>query len=159
MDKEEETAFMQVFPIVLGSLILFTVIIFVIARFIAPGDMRAADADPRVLAMIDKRIEPVGRVRTSPPDPSQMQASAQAPSGPMSGEQVYNAACAACHATGVLQAPRFRNTEDWALRMGKGIDGLVASAIAGINQMPARGGNPNLKDEEIRAAVEHMLAQ
>ena len=39
----------------------------------------------------------------------------------------------------------------------KGLDGLVASAISGINTMPARGGNPSLTDEQIQAAVEFML--
>jgi len=39
----------------------------------------------------------------------------------------------------------------------KGLDGLVATAISGLNAMPARGGNPSLTDEQIQAAVEFML--
>jgi cytochrome c5 len=39
----------------------------------------------------------------------------------------------------------------------KGIDGLVASAINGLNVMPPRGGRPDLSDQQIKAAVEFML--
>ena len=39
----------------------------------------------------------------------------------------------------------------------KGMDTLVQNAINGLNVMPPRGGNPSLTDEQIRAAVEHMV--
>lgn len=159
MDKEEETAFMTVFPIVLGALIVFTVVIFVIARFLVPTPSEiAATVDSRVMMLVEKRIEPVGRVRTSPPDETMM-AAAAAPAEPRSGPEVYDAVCAACHTTGVANAPKFQDAASWAPRIGKGIDGLVMSAISGIGTMPARGGVPTVTDEEIRAAVEHMVAQ
>lgn len=149
---------MTVFPIVLGALIVFTVVIFVIARFIVPTPSElAATVDSRVMMMVEKRIEPVGRVRTSPPDETEM--AAAAPAGPRSGEDVYNAVCNACHQTGVANAPKFRDTETWAPRVGKGIDGLVASAISGIGTMPPRGGLADASDEEIRSAVEYMVPQ
>ena len=69
------------------------------------------------------------------------------------------AACAACHTTGVLNAPKFRDAEGWSARMSKGIDGLLATAISGLNQMPARGGVPTITDDELRAAIEHMVVQ
>ena len=39
----------------------------------------------------------------------------------------------------------------------KGLEMLVYNAINGLNTMPPRGGNPNLTDEQIQAAVEFML--
>ena len=64
VDKEEETAFMTVFPIVLGFIIVFTVVIFVIARFIVPTPSEiAATVDSRVMMLVETRIEPVGKVR------------------------------------------------------------------------------------------------
>ena len=44
-------------------------------------------------------------------------------------------------------------------RLGKGLDGLSASVIKGKGAMPARGGNPDLADEEIKRAVAFMLNQ
>ena len=38
-------------------------------------------------------------------------------------------------------------------------DAIVEGAINGINQMPARGGDPSLSDEEVQEAVEYMLGQ
>ena len=158
MDKEEETAFMTVFPMVLGFLVMFTVVIFVIARFVVPTPSEvAATVDKRVMEQVESRIAPVGRVRTSPPDESTL--ASAAPAAPKSGEEVYNTACAACHGTGVLNAPKFRDNASWGERLAKGIDGLLASAIQGQGQMPARGGVPTLSDDELRGAIEHMLEQ
>jgi cytochrome c5 len=33
----------------------------------------------------------------------------------------------------------------------------VQSAVNGLNAMPARGGRPDISDEQIQAAVEFML--
>jgi len=74
-----------------------------------------------------------------------------------SGEQVYTAVCAACHATGLLGSPMFGDNASWAPRVASlGLDGLIASAIAGKGSMPARGGVPTVSDEEIRSAILHM---
>lgn len=74
-----------------------------------------------------------------------------------SGEAVYQAACLACHAAGVLEAPKLE-AGAWDSRIAKGLDGLTLSAINGLNAMPARGGNPAITDEEMSNAVSYMLA-
>jgi len=74
------------------------------------------------------------------------------------GRLVYQHTCSACHALGLLNAPKFANEDDWAPRIKKGNDILFEHAISGYNQMPAKGGNPNLKDAEIIAAVNYMMA-
>ncbi|WP_411743917.1 c-type cytochrome [Reinekea sp.] len=81
-----------------------------------------------------------------------------ADTGPKSGDQVYTTACAACHGTGVLNAPKLGSAEDWAPRQAKGLDTLYDHAINGFNTMPARGGNSALSDDEVKAAVDHMLS-
>jgi cytochrome c5 len=78
--------------------------------------------------------------------------------GPKSGDQVYTSACAACHGSGVLNAPKLGSAEDWAPRQAKGLDTLYDHAINGFNTMPARGGNSALSDDEVKAAVDHMLS-
>ncbi len=73
-----------------------------------------------------------------------------------SGEQVYNAACAACHGSGAAGAPKFGDAGSWGARIGQGYDTLVSHAIKGIRAMPAKGGNPDLADIEVARAVVHM---
>lgn len=73
------------------------------------------------------------------------------------GEEVYNATCAACHASGVAGAPRHGNQADWAPRMKAGRDALAASAIKGKGAMPPRGGDPKLSDSDVKNAVAYML--
>ncbi|TMS75616.1 cytochrome c5 family protein, partial [Pseudoalteromonas sp. S1690] len=50
---------------------------------------------------IKKRLAPVGTVYLAGATPVEV-----VPSGPRSGEQVYQAACFACHGTGALGAPK-----------------------------------------------------
>ncbi len=73
-----------------------------------------------------------------------------------SGEQVYTAVCAACHATGVADAPKFDDKAGWSGRIAEGYDHLVEAAIKGVRTMPPRGGNPDLSDIEVARAVAHM---
>jgi len=77
----------------------------------------------------------------------------------LDGESIVKTTCLACHGTGVLNAPLIGNMEMWQPRLDAngGLDGLVKSAIAGKGGMPAKGGNPNLSEENIKAAIEFML--
>ncbi|MDP3874851.1 MAG: c-type cytochrome [Methyloversatilis sp.] len=74
------------------------------------------------------------------------------------GQAVYNKACAACHAMGVAGAPKFGDKGQWSARLATGLDSMVANAIKGKGAMPAKGGNVTLKDAEVKAAVEVMVA-
>jgi len=78
-------------------------------------------------------------------------------SGPRSGEDVYNAACAGCHNSGAAGAPKFADATAWSPRISKGIDMLVSNAINGIGAMPARGLCMDCSDDEIRVTVEYMV--
>lgn len=97
-------------------------------------------------------IQPVARVELKA-------AAADEPAGDRDGETVYTAVCAACHSTGVAGAPKTGDNAAWAPRVAKGLDAIVTTAISGIGAMPARGGNPNLSDDEVRRAVIHMTNQ
>lgn len=79
-------------------------------------------------------------------------------SGPKSGDEVYASACAACHGIGVLGAPKLGSADDWAPRIAQGTETLYTHAINGFNAMPAKGGNGSLSDDEVKAAVDHMIA-
>jgi len=106
------------------------------------------------------RLAPAGNVciEGQPCETANVAAASSASDEPMSGDQVYTNVCAACHGSGVLNAPRLGNTGDWAPRIEKGVDTLYNHAINGFNTMPPKGGNASLSDEEVQAAVDHMLA-
>jgi cytochrome c5 len=73
-----------------------------------------------------------------------------------SGEDVYKAVCAMCHATGLLNAPKFGDKAQWEARIKQGYETLVTHANKGIRSMPAKGGNPSLSDDEVASAVKYM---
>jgi len=78
----------------------------------------------------------------------------------LDGEALYaSSGCVACHDSGVAGAPAIGDSEAWAARLEKGTDELYASAINGIGAMPAKGGNPNLSDEEVMAVVDYLMAE
>ena len=83
--------------------------------------------------------------------------------GPVDGSAVYATSCGACHGAGVAGAPVLGKADDWADRIEQGIGALAEHAINGyqgsMGVMPARGGNPALSDEEVTAAVQHMVDQ
>lgn len=137
------------------KLLLCTVVLWgVSAHAVAPG---SADE-------IRERTTPVGELcRVGENCAGVINASstsaigAVAAGGAMSGEQIYNQFCFACHATGVTEAPRFGNADDWAPRIAKGIDTLMETTLAGLKFMPPKGACMACSDEELRAAVDYMV--
>ena len=84
-------------------------------------------------------------------------ASASASSSSRSGQEVYQASCAACHNSGAAGAPRL-GAGEWATRLDeKGMDTLVTHTIDGYNAMPPRGGCSDCSDDEIADAVQHII--
>lgn len=81
----------------------------------------------------------------------------------MSGPQVYNAACLACHGAGIGGAPILGDTAVWAPRIAQGINVLNEHAVNGYTgsagYMPPKGGRIDLSDQEIRDAVQYMAAE
>lgn len=75
------------------------------------------------------------------------------------GEKVYKSICFSCHDVGVAGSPKLGDKEAWAARIATGNDALYGSAINGKNAMPAKGGNPALSDDEIKAAVDFMVGK
>ena len=108
---------------------------------------------------IEARIKPMGEVCLQG-DTSCGGAVVAANAGPRSGEDVYNAACMACHASGVAGAPMQGDVTAWADRIAKGTDVLYASGVNGVagTGMIAKGGCMSCSDEEIHAAVDFMIA-
>jgi cytochrome c5 len=77
--------------------------------------------------------------------------------GQRSGRQIVEARCHECHETGKGGAPRIGDRAAWIPRLRQGFEVTVRSAINGHGGMPARGGLPDLTDNEIRAAIVYMF--
>jgi cytochrome c5 len=79
--------------------------------------------------------------------------------GQRNGKQIVEAVCVACHATGVLNAPRIGDVAAWQPLIKEGFDHLTQNAIKGVRQMPPRGGDTTLTDVEVARAVAFMVNQ
>ncbi|HWY26032.1 MAG TPA: c-type cytochrome [Nevskia sp.] len=156
MSGNNDKAFISSFAGVIGILVAFTATIIGIAITLtgsASVDQVALDKS------VQERIAPIGTVITDPA--ALMKVSAAAPHAAMSGEQIVGSVCSACHGSGVLGAPKIGDKAAWGgrLKADGGVDGLVASAAKGKGSMPARGGNPDLSNDELKAAIQQMLKQ
>lgn len=85
---------------------------------------------------------------------SPLQVSAQQPAS--AAAKVYAEVCAACHATGVANAPKLGDRVAWSPLIKEGQAVLTAHAWVGVRAMPAKGGRPDLSLEAFAGAVAHM---
>lgn len=105
-----------------------------------------------------ERIKPVGEVCIAGEDCGDIASAAPAAaSGARSGEDIYKTTCFGCHGTGAAGAPKMGDASAWSPRASKGLEALVSNAISGINMMPPRGTCATCSDDEIAAAVKHMV--
>jgi len=163
VSAHHDAVFMRMFLFVLGALVAFTFLIMMAAGFIGDSLDQEMSEDPMRQAAIERRVAPVGRVRiTGDEVPVEQPAAAQltaVAAGPRSGPEVYQAACMACHASGAAGAPMIGDKAAWQPRVAVPLEQLVNTVISGKGAMPARAGNSALTDDEIRAAIEHMLKE
>ena len=106
-----------------------------------------------LVAAASDNLKPVGTSSTS--DAPVVAASTSA----RSGKEVYAAVCQACHATGVAESPKFGDKAAWEPRVATGLDAMLTVAINGKGAMPARGGNPAVTDDELKAAILYMTKE
>jgi cytochrome c5 len=120
--------------------------IILLVNYVATEQKPAAGSNGLTPEAVAERIQPVGAVQIKVPgDTSTMR----------TGEQVFQAQCSTCHATGALGAPKFGDAAAWGPRISKGFDALLNSALHGKNNMPAQGGG-DFSDLEVARAVVYM---
>ncbi|NIG07539.1 cytochrome c5 family protein [Burkholderia sp. Tr-849] len=90
------------------------------------------------------------------PKAGEAPAAAAAPAGADAGKALYTSTCQACHAAGVLGAPKFGSKEDWAPRLKDSMDTVYNYALHGKGAMPPKGGS-NASDADVKAAVDYMV--
>lgn len=158
MAAKSDGEFMRSFAGVLAILCGITVVLIIIGATLGSG----VDKHPGAQQVrIAERLQPVATVVTNPKALMQAAADKNASKPALTGKQVVSQVCSACHAAGVLGAPKIGDASEWGKRFKSqgGLDGLVQHAIHGLNQMPPRGGNPALTDQEIHDAVKYMLSK
>ncbi len=130
---------------------------FIVILLLAPMAVVALDLTDQQRADIEARIQPFYEVCVQ--GEACGGGDAMATNAGRSGEDVYNAACMACHSAGIAGAPKVGDQLAWTDRIAKGMDVLYDSGINGVagTGMIARGGCADCSDDEIRLAVDFMV--
>ncbi len=166
MDNNPDKHFFDLFMIVMGSLVGITFGLFLLANYIAGKTQEVyVLQDASYQELVDERIAPVSRVALD--GDTLENAGEVAKIEPvvevLSGPQVYNQACVACHGAGVAGAPKTGDTTAWKARISQGDATLREHVINGFQgstgYMPPKGGRADLSDDEILAAMAYILDQ
>lgn len=158
MTADHDKTFFRTFMIVLGLLVAITVLAIIGANIIT-GMTSNDEMRPEQISRVKERTQPVYAVNTDP-NATQVAASGDEGGEPMSGEEVFNNVCTACHTSGVAGAPKVSDTGAWEKRLSEqGKDTLYTRAIEGYKGMPAKGGDPSLSEEEMHKAVDYILSE
>ncbi len=134
----------QLLMAVFFSFVIPIFIIIGLVYYVTSHDKPAAGAT-NVEKSLEERIQKVGTVQIRDANREMK-----------TGEVVYNAQCAACHANGLAGAPKFGDKAAWAPRIKTGFDALWNSALKGKNAMGAQGGG-DYEDFEIARAVVYLV--
>ncbi len=80
------------------------------------------------------------------------------------GRSVWMNACRSCHLVGINDVLGVTQFDQWDQRLAKGWEPLYQSVLQGMTNpdgaivMPPRGGDLQLSDEQLRAALDYHLA-
>lgn len=130
----------------LVTLAVVALLVVLVGIFFLPNSKKMNDPEAEAQAVAE-RLQPVGRVEVKV---------ASGGGAARTGEEVYKAVCAACHAAGALGAPKFGDAAAWGPRIKTGYEALLTSALKGKNSMPAQGGG-DTSDLEVGRAVVYMV--
>jgi len=72
-------------------------------------------------------------------------------------EKMYNESCKLCHKTAQMGAPAVGDVDAWREVSKKGNDKVLFNAIEGMGGMPAKGGNEDLTNTQMKAIVDFMI--
>ena len=144
--EKEQNALFELIVIIVGAIL--GGILFI--SFVTYDFQSDTSSNAMVESKIKENIQPVAKVELA------QVVSEGSASGGKSGEEVYKTVCLMCHQAGMLNAPKFGDTQAWAPRIAQGYELLVQHAIKGIRSMPAKGGNASLSDNEVASAVLYM---
>lgn len=73
------------------------------------------------------------------------------------GTAIYNRSCKMCHGSGMMGAPKVGDKAAWAPLIEKGADALLTATRSGKGKMMPRGGCRTCSDDDLAAAIDHMV--
>jgi cytochrome c5 len=167
---KRDQKFFDMYSLVIGVLAAIGLGFFVLAMKMSERTQGAFTSNAEeYLAEVSRRLAPFGEVNLPGDDLSAEVAQSTDAAMPtpvaatLTGPQVYNEACIACHGSGIGGAPMITNPEAWQERIAQGPDILRQHAIEGFTgsagYMPPKGGRLDLSDDEIYGAVDYMISE
>ena len=169
--RNYDLVFLKHFSQVIGILVGITILLILLGMYI--NGLKPAEANPAAEAATLSRIQPAGAVFAGATGAAAQAAAASAAAeaakgqvaydGTLDGAVIFGNLCTGCHTAGVANAPKLEKAA-WTARIAQGVEVLHTHAIDGYTGpgggvMPARGGNPSLSDEQVKATVDWMLTQ
>ena len=167
--RNYDLEFLKKFSLVIGFLVLVTLGLMAGAYYVHL--QLPPEVSPVAVKQTQARIAPAGAVYAgSTGAAAQAAATAAAAAhaasqvaygGTTDGSVIYGQLCTGCHTSGAGGAPTL-TAAGMGARAAKGKDTLYSNAINGYTGsagvMPAKGGNPALTDEQVKATVDWMMA-
>lgn len=166
--RNHDLVFLKHFSMVIVFLVAVTGVLILLGLYF--NSQREPEPNPVAEAAMTQRIQPVAGVYAGSTGAAAQAAAAAAAAaasagqvaydGTLDGQVIYDNLCGACHTSGAAGAPKLVSS-DWTARIAQGMDTVYRHAIEGYQGsagvMPAKGGNPNLTDEQVIAAVDWMV--
>jgi len=121
------------------------------AEAAVPASGAAADAGAAAASQAAAALASIASAPAAAPEATQSADTSQA------GKALYQQVCQACHAAGVLNAPKFGDKAAWAPRLKDPMDTIYNYALHGKGAMPPKGGS-NASDADVKAAVDYMVS-
>jgi cytochrome c5 len=158
--KQKKDPFAPVF-LLIGIVLLGGAVFTLVSNLLTTIDrnsIKGSEDNSRLIAVANESLKPVGSVTTTAEVPKGGAVSKRS-GGTADGMAIYKSTCFACHGTGVASAPILGNKDQWKARVANGLSALMQTALNGKGAMPAKGGNPALSDDEVKAAVLYMTKE
>ena len=171
MSKEQDRVFFRNFSLVVGAIAVMMVVFFTAAQFVGTDDEAEAKLRASKVAEVTAPVGQVTAVGEEMPSEAKAPETAEVAAekttgetGGNTGETVFKGLCVNCHGVAALatMVPQAGDKAAWGPRIEQGIDTLHSHALNGftgnMGMMPAKGGNPALTDEEVKAAVDYIVS-
>lgn len=166
--RNHDLVFLKHFSMVIVFLMAVTGVLILLGLYF--NSQLEPEPNPVAETAMAQRLQPAGGVYAGSTGAAAQAAAAAAAAaasagqvaydGTLDGKVIYDNLCGACHTSGAGGAPKLLRAE-WTARIAQGMDTVHKHAIDGFQGsagiMPAKGGNPNLTDEQVIATVDWMV--